>query len=153
MDLADCLAALGFERHPLMRSALGHFHVAGQLSGEVVDVLVDTGAASTVVDLDYCRTRGLPVEETGLHGGGAGGVHLPIFRLSGATLELSGTPLHADGLYALDLTHVNKGLTQKGGSSVQAILGADVLTHHRAVIDYAASALYLIRRLAGDAPR
>ena len=143
MELADCLAALGFERHALMRSGLGHFHVAGTLSGEVVEVLVDTGAASTVVDLDYCRTRGLPLEETGLHGGGAGGVDLPIFRLTGATLELSGTPLRADALYALDLTHVNRGLTQRGGSKVQAILGADVLLHHHAVIDYAASALYL----------
>ena len=59
--LADCLAGLGFQAHPLTRNALGHFQIAGELAGSQVDLLVDTGAASTVVDLGYCRTRGLPL--------------------------------------------------------------------------------------------
>lgn len=141
--LADCLAGLGFQAHTLTRNALGHFQIAGELAGDRVDLLVDTGAASTVVDLGYCRTRGLPLQDTGGRGGGAGGADLPIFRLPDLDLALGGTSLRANGIYALDLTHVNGALVKKGAAGVHAILGADVLTGHRAVIDYAGGTLYL----------
>ena len=141
--LADCLAGLGFQAHPLTRNALGHFQIAGELAGSQVDLLVDTGAASTVVDLGYCRTRGLPLEETGGRGGGAGGADMPIFRLPDLDLALGGTSLRTNGIYALDLAHVNGALVKKGAAGVHAILGADVLTHHRAVIDYGGGTLYL----------
>lgn len=59
--LADCLAELGLQSHPLTRNAAGHFQISGELAGEKVDLLVDTGAGSTVVDVGYCRTRGLPL--------------------------------------------------------------------------------------------
>lgn len=45
--------------------------------------------------------------------------------------------------YAVDLTHVNEGLVTKGASRVQGVLGADVLTCHQAIIDYATMSLFL----------
>ena len=41
------------------------------------------------------------------------------------------------------ISHVNEGLAMKGAGRVQAVLGADVLTYHRAVIDYATMPLFL----------
>jgi hypothetical protein len=70
-------------------------------------------------------------------------VTLPIHALDHAVLTLDGLALRSDGIYAVDLSHVNQGLAMKGASRVHAVLGADVLMYHRAVIDYATLSLYL----------
>ena len=85
----------------------------------------------------------IPIRDTGRLGGGAGGATLAIYALDGAILSLDGRALRSDGIYALDLSHVNQGLTMKGATRVQGVLGADVLTYHRAVIDYATMSLFL----------
>jgi len=143
--LSELLSRHGFHRHPLLRNQVGHLQLIGQLQDRAIDILVDTGAASTVVDLAYCREMGIPVRDTGELGGGAGGATLAIYALDGATLSLGGRPLRSDGIYALDLTHVNQGLTMKGATRVQGVLGADILTYHQSVIDYATMSLFLHR--------
>jgi len=146
-DYAAHLAALlsrhGFQRHVLTRNRVGHFQLVGSLAGEAVDILLDTGAASTVVDLGYCRRRGLALRDTGRLGGGAGGVTLPIHDLGDVGLTLDGLAVHPDGVFAIDLSHVIEGLAEKGAEPVQAVLGVDVLLHHDAVIDYATRSLFL----------
>jgi len=147
-DLAELLSKHGFHRHRLDRNQVGHFQLVGSLHGAPVDILLDTGAASTVVDLSYCRAKDIPTRDTGKLGGGAGGITLAIHALDGAILSLDGHPLRSDGIYAVDLTHVNEGLTMKGASRVHGVLGADVLSYHQAVIDYATMSLFLRHRNA-----
>lgn len=48
-ELTDFLMARGYLRIPLTGSGVGHFHTAGTLNECPVEVLVDTGAACTVV--------------------------------------------------------------------------------------------------------
>jgi hypothetical protein len=55
-----------------------------------------------------------------------GASRLAIHALDGATLSLDGHALRSDGIYAVDLTHVNEGLVTKGASRVQGVLGADI---------------------------
>jgi len=141
--LVEFLSQRGFRRHTLVRNQIGHLQLVGLLENARVDILLDTGAASTVVDLSYCRAKGIPRRDTGKLGGGAGGITLAIHALDGATLSLDGHLLRSDGIYAVDLTHVNEGLVTKGASRVQGVLGADVLTYHQAVIDYATMSLFL----------
>jgi hypothetical protein len=141
--LAELLSQHGFYRHALVRNQVGHLQLVGLLQDAPVDILLDTGAASTVVDLSYCRANSIPTRDTGRLGGGAGGITLAIHALDGATLSLDGHPLRSDGIYAVDLAHVNEGLLAKGASRVHGVLGADVLTYHRAVIDYATMSLFL----------
>jgi Aspartyl protease len=141
--LAELLSQHGFHRHPLVRNQIGRLQLVGVLYNAAVDILLDTGAASTVIDLSYCRAKGIPTRDTGKLGGGAGGITLAIHALDGVTLSLDGRPLRSDGIYAVDLTHVNEGLITKGAPRVQGVLGADVLTYHQAVIDYATMSLFL----------
>ena len=141
--LAELLLQHGFHRHSLIRNQVGHLQLVGVLHNAPVDVVLETGAASTVVDLSYCKATGIPTRDTGRLGGGAGGITLAIHALDGATLSLDGYPLRSDGIYAVDLTHVNEGLLTKGASRVQGVLGADVLTYHQAIIDYATMSLFL----------
>ena len=63
--LAELLDHYGFRRHSLARNRLGHFQLAGQLGERPLDILLDTGAASTVVDLGYCSSQGIATRDTG----------------------------------------------------------------------------------------
>jgi len=106
-------------------------------------VLVDTGAASTVISLSLARELGLDVTSIGKLGGGAGASQLEIFQLRGADLELDGAHPKPSALYAMDLSHVNAALAMKGAAPVEAVLGADVFDRQKAVIDYGSSSLFL----------
>jgi hypothetical protein len=92
-QLAELLGRHAFRRHLLARNSLGHFQLAGQLGDRRLDILLDTGAASTVVDLGYCNSQGIAMRDTGRLGGGAGGAALPIHTLDGAVLTLDGLHL------------------------------------------------------------
>ena len=70
-------------------------------------------------------------------------MHLAIYTLGDISLKLDRATLRSDGIYAVDMTHVNEGLAMKGADRVHAVLDADVLTYHQAVIDYATGSLFL----------
>jgi hypothetical protein len=106
-------------------------------------VLIDTGAASTVVSLALARDLGLTLKRLEMKGGGAGGAHLDIYHLTDATLSLAEVHPRARALLAMDLSHVNQSLALKGESPVDVILGADVFEAQAAVIDYGSSSLFL----------
>ncbi len=141
--LAEFLERHGFRRHALVQNKVGHFQISGQLNGHPVDILLDTGAASTVFDAGFCTTKGISMRDTGRRGGGAGGGNLAIKLLAEAVLTVDGLPLKSDGFYALDLSHVNDGLKAREAERIDAVLGADILRHHQAVIDYATMSLFL----------
>ena len=143
MTLSTFLAQEGFRRIPLSRSAVGHFHTAGSLSGQPVAVLIDTGAASTVVSLARARELQLTTNKLEMKGGGAGGSQLDLFHLADATLWLGDVQPRCRALLAMDLAHVNQSLALKGESPVDVILGVDVFEAHAAVIDYGSSSLFL----------
>jgi hypothetical protein len=143
MSLAAVLANDGYQRVPLMRTAVGHFETPGSLNDHPIRVLIDTGAASTVVSLSLCRELGLDVVSLGRTGGGAGGANLEIFELRGAVLRLGDVQPRPRALYAMDFAHVNQALAQKGAPGVDAILGVDVFEGQAAVIDYASASLFL----------
>jgi hypothetical protein len=143
MFLTQFLEREGYRRVPLGRNGVGHFEAKGGLAGRSIRVLVDTGAASTVISLSLTRELGLEVTSLGRQGGGAGGAQLEIFQLHGAELELDGAQVRPNALYAMDLSHVNAALAMKGAAPVEAVLGADVFVRQKAVIDYGSSSLFL----------
>ena len=141
-DLAGFLSARGYQRLPLTRSVVGHFHTAGTLNGRPVEVLVDTGAASTVASMSVIRSLGLRTEWLNRDAGGAGGA-LDQYRVDGADLRLGSFVPRLRGLIGLDFDPVNATLRAQGSAEVDVILGVDVFDAHAAVIDYPTSSLFL----------
>jgi len=141
--LDELLTGSGFCRYALTRTRVGHWRLVAQLADQQLDVVIDTGAGGTVVDVGFCREHGIALRETGKKGGGAGGVHLEIYALDDVQFCLGEIPLKSDGIYALDLSHANEGLANVGAGPMHAVLGVDILTNHQAVIDYASGSLYL----------
>lgn len=116
-ELADFLTARGYERVPLTRSGVGHFHTVGTLNGRPVVVLVDTGASCTVVAMSMVQTLGLQSE------------FLDTGRTGQADLRLGSCIPRLAGPVGLDFENVNAALRAQGSAEVDMILGADVFDY------------------------
>lgn len=142
-DLAAFLEAARYRRVPLRKNGVGHFEADGTLNDRPVRVLIDTGAASTVVSLALATELNLEMKPLGRRGGGAGGANLEISQIVGAVLRLGSVVPRTRALIAMDLTHVNAALAQKGVTAADVILGVDVFEAQAAVIDYGSASLFL----------
>jgi hypothetical protein len=136
--LEDLLSGHGFRRFAMSRTEVGHLKLLGHLDGRPIDIVLDTGASKTFVELNYCRSEGIAVRDTGQTGHG-GSVH----TVDGARLTLDGLSVRSDGIFALDLSGTNDRLKARGVEPIRAVIGQDVLRYHQAVIDYATLALFL----------
>lgn len=145
--MAELLAGHGFRRFAMTRTGVGHLLLAGHLDGRPIDIILDTGAGKTLVELGYCRSEGIAVTDTGQPGspaaGAKSGTVSNVYTLGDARFSLDGMPVRSDGLFAIDMTFTNEKLAMRGVDPIRAIIGQDVLRNHQAVIDYATLALFL----------
>ena len=145
--IAELLSRHGFRRFMMSRTRVGHLLLVGHLDDRPIDIVLDTGAGKTFVELSYCRSEGIAVSDTGQPGApaaGAGGSTVSnVYTLGDVRLTLEGLPVRSDGIFAIDMTHTNQKLMMKGVDPIRAVIGQDVLRYHQAVIDYATLALFL----------
>jgi hypothetical protein len=145
--IADLLSRHGFRRFTMSRTGVGHLLLAGHLDRRPVDIVLDTGAGKTFVELGYCRSAGIAVTDTGQPGapavGAASSTVSNVYTLGDAQLTVDGLRVRSDGIFAIDMTHTNQKLKMRGVDPIRAVIGQDVLRYHEAVIDYAALALFL----------
>ncbi len=136
--MAELLSRHGFRRFMMSRTEVGHLKLVGCVDGRPIDIVLDTGASKTLVELNYCRSEGIAVSDTGQPGHGGN-----VYTLGDAQLTLEGLPIRTDGIVAIDMSSTNERLMARGVDPICAVLGQDVLRHHQAVIDYATLALFL----------
>jgi hypothetical protein len=136
--LAELLFRHGFRRFILSRTPVGHLKLLGHLDDRAIDIVLDTGASKTFIELTYCRSEGIAVSDTGQPGHGGN-----VYTLGDVGLTLEGLPLRTDGIFALDMSSTNQRLVARGVDPIRAVVGQDVLRYHQAVIDYATLALFL----------
>jgi hypothetical protein len=136
--MADLLSGHGFRRFMMSRTEVGHLKLIGRIDGRPIDIVLDTGASKTLVELTYCRAEGIAVTDTGLPGHGGN-----VFTLGDVQLTLDGLPVRTDGIFSIDMSITNERLVAKGFDPIRAVIGQDVLRYHQAVIDYATLALFL----------
>lgn len=136
--LADLLSRHGFRRFTMSRSPVGHLKLAGHVDGRPIDIVLDTGASKTLVELTYCRAEGIAVTDTGQPGHGGN-----VFTLGDVAMTLDGLNLRTDGIFAIDMSSTNERLIKRGIDPIRAVIGQDVLRYHHAVIDYATLTLFL----------
>lgn len=136
--LAELLSGHGFRRFTMSRTEVGHLKLVGHVDGRPIDIVLDTGASKTFVELGYCRSAGIAVSDTGLPGHGGN-----VYTLGDVRLTIEGLPIRTDGIFAIDMTSTNERLTMREVDPICAVIGQDVLRYHQAVIDYATLALFL----------
>ena len=136
--IAELLSRHGFRRFTMSRSPVGHLKLVGHLEGRPIDIVLDTGASKTFVELTYCRSEGIGVTDTGQPGHGGN-----VYTLGDVRLTLDGLHVRTDGIFALDMSSTNERLITRGVDPIRAVIGQDVLRYHQAVIDYATLTLFL----------
>ena len=142
--LYDLLKKKNYRPAALQRTVVGHFEMMVTINGFDTNFIVDTGAAKTVVDLNFARSRRMHLQESAIQVCGIGSNRMVLYRVKSASLLVGEMPLFLPEVHAIDLRHIKQSLMEKGVTKpANGIIGADVLNHHMAIIDYANQLLYL----------
>ena len=115
----------------------GHPILDMQIMGQNASFLLDTGAASNVIDYTFAQTLSLPLYPTGQKGGGAGGILFDIYITGALQLRCQNHHFSFDQFFAMDLGTVRAALKAKGETRYfQGILGFDFFKKNKCFIDY-----------------
>ena len=133
-----------YHKIPLKRNTVGQFILAIKFGTRAFNVILDTGASSTVLDLESVRDSGIPLKKVEMTGGGVGTAEAPIFVMPNEDISINGLQIRVSSIYAMDLGHVNASLIQRASDKVQGVMGCDILTANEAIIDCKNNALYLL---------
>jgi hypothetical protein len=141
--LASFLSSRGFTRIPMRLNANHHFDVEGALNGHGTRFIVDTGAATTLIDKETAvRSETRLTAVWGAGGNGAGGLRGGLSRTGVKELGLGSFKL-ANAEVAV--AHVSSDilLSKSAAESNAGVLGQEYLSSNFAVIDMGGMALYL----------
>jgi predicted aspartyl protease len=141
--LANFLANRGFARIPMRLNANNHFDVEGALNGHSTRFIVDTGAATTLIDKETAVRAGTGIDSlAGAGADGAGGLRGGLSRTGVKELAFGSFKVaNAD----VTIAHVSRDilLSNSAAESNAGILGQEYLSSNFAVIDIGGRALYL----------
>ena len=127
---------------PITKMVTGHLHVDVVLNGVAGEFILDSGAGATVVETSKKDKFGLKAEASEESGAGAGGTQ-SLQMAANNTMKIGGLTKQKFDIYIMNLDDVNHALTSMGLKEVDGVIGADILTENKAVIDYANLILYL----------
>lgn len=127
---------------PITKKASGHLHVNVVVNGVDGEFILDTGASSTVIDAKKISKFNLQTQDTNYKGVGAGGTQT-MQKATNNTFKLGDLKKSNFAVYVINLDHVNNALTSMGLNEVEGVIGADILTENKAIIDYSNLVLYL----------
>ena len=132
-----------YERIQLQKMPSGHLQMQVSLNGVSGNFILDTGAGATILEEKkksafHLTSRKSNNVITGT-GGGALGMQLSVGnKMKIGQLEIENSPI-----YLVSLDHVNKAFQNMKLEEVDGIIGADILSAKRGVIDYTNLVLYL----------
>ncbi len=143
MQLRNLLEAKGFHRILLRKMSTGHYACQVKLNLIKGVFIVDTGASSSCVGLQHVDLFNLIKQESDCIAAGAGGSNMKTALACSNLLELQKHTTKNISFILLDLSHVNKAISQVDPTIIHGILGADYLKRYGAVIDYGRNCMYL----------
>jgi len=123
------------------------FHVFPivSLGRKKLRLLVDTGASRTVLDLSRVKQRfpDLELKEIDRLSTGLGAIAVPGMSAVLENLRFGSLKMKVYQTMILDLSHVNKSYIELKLPEVDGVLGSDLLSRFKAVIDYRKSLITL----------
>lgn len=130
----------------------GHHLVDVELNGVSGVFVLDTGANMSVVDQRSAATFSLTPSRlvSGQAFGIGGGQNAAIAQTD--EMSVAGVPVRTRRIAIANISQVSDVLAPLTGETIHGIIGQDVMTEHRAVIDVARPILYLIEADQEPAP-
>jgi hypothetical protein len=153
VDHALCL--LGFTAIPLSTVRTGHHLVTARINKVTGQFVLDTGANVTVVERAQADRLGIDPDDDGRFGLGASvrgpaGTQAGLARID--SFEIGGIAIRQKRVVTADIPQLLGPLGTAAGTTVAGIIGQDVLTEHRAIIDVERPMLYLMAQDRAAAP-
>ncbi len=145
VDHALCL--LGFSAVPVREVDPGHHLIEATINGRTGQFVLDTGANLTVVTTSQAERFGLSSSDSGSLLAGRG---LPAGASGNARqvaidwFAIGPITVRQKRILIADLDPLLTALGRGSGQEIAGIVGQDVLTEHRAIIDVARPMLYLM---------
>ena len=136
------LKSIGYISVKLKFLKTNHYLLKACINGVEGKFILDSGASSSCICLSLENKFKIDSKENKI-------------KASSATSNMEDTRLSKNNaikirkwrskisLVSIDMTHINKVLSEKETESVDGIVGADVLKKSKAVIDYESNKLYL----------
>jgi len=143
MSLKKLLTKKGYFSVKLKKTKTNHFEIKATINGIKGRYILDTGASNSCVGFNEIEHFSLTTEESEHKAAGAGTTEIETLISKENKLKIGGFKLKKVDLVILDLEHINKALTKQKAKSVNGIIGADILEHGKAIIDYNKKKLYL----------
>ncbi|MBS0658054.1 MAG: retropepsin-like domain-containing protein [Verrucomicrobia bacterium] len=145
-QLGARLKRAGYAEIPLAKTSYSEFELRTKINDTTFHLLLDTGAALTLIDSSMAGFAEIPVEKTDLIVGGATGAGVRLGRGRVRTFRAGSFKVEGVSVGVVDLSHSNRQLQNAGQASIAGYLGSDFLRRYEAVIDCANLKLYLRAR-------
>ncbi len=122
-----------------------HLSIRAKINGKAAHLLIDTGASKTVFDSNrigkFVKEKSFDLNDqlsTGL-GTNTMKSHIAVIK----KISLGKVNIAGYKSVLLDLSHVNESYEKLGLKPIDGVLGSDLLSEYKAVIDYHKKALSL----------
>jgi Aspartyl protease len=145
-ELGRALERLGYAAVPIERPSTGHLIVQGSVDGKKLRFIIDTGSPMTWLDRTRVKHLKLEWDEQVVLGRDKNTMWDYTTSCELSALQIGGAVARRVRAYAFGATSTNMGLEAYGSEPVDGLIGADVLSAHGALIDFASNKLYLKRR-------
>lgn len=121
----------------------GHLYLTAEVNGTTAIFVLDTGAGATVMEEKRDSKFNLTTYSSENKAAGAGGSSLALKETSIRKFEIKDYVLRDFKIHLMNLDHINNAFKQVGLAGIDGVIGADILTKGKAVIDYENLILYL----------
>ena len=99
-------------------------------------LLVDTGASNSCINYSSANKFKINFKKCNENASSATNTIKEIFYSNNNILEIEDLKKNNFKVILFDMTHINNSLTEKGISTVDGIIGSDILKELNAIIDY-----------------
>ena len=144
MQLETFLEGQGFQQIMLEKNAVGHLMLTLHYDGNPFNVILDTGASVTLLDMEVAAKLQLAMEKLDIEGGGVGTAQAEVHQLPQREVGVGGFVMQDISLFAMDISHVNQALHNRDAVKIDGVLGSDILVKYSAIIDCKHRCLYLL---------
>lgn len=141
--LPDILKKEKYKKVRFTLSKTNHLLVTASINGVKGKFILDTGASNSCVDFLDIEPFKLTAEHSKAKAAGAGATGMFTQIAQDNVLTIGRWKYTGFSLIVFDMSHVNAALKEHKAKPVKGILGADVLMHGKAIVDYANHFVYL----------
>ena len=143
LNLEGILLKNGYVKIPLTKIFTGHLQLQLSINDVKGNFILDTGANSTAVDAKAKEKFQMKAEPSQQLATSAGVSDISLQESSGNSLRLESLEITDYDLILMNLDVINETFAGYEMEEIDGIVGADILSEKKAIIDYAKFMLYL----------